>query len=56
MGVPVGQADGDHPALLSCGDCGEKFETDETMANGCPFCGAVSYDIEDGGDPSTWRD
>lgn len=59
MGVPIGEASGDHPALLECVECGERFETDETLANDCPHCGAHNHagraEIVDGGDPDGWR-
>lgn len=56
MGVPIGDAVGDHPALLECEDCGERYETDETMGNDCPHCGTSwGFEIIDGGDPDGWR-
>lgn len=45
MGVPVGDADGDHPVLLVCRSCGDPFETDETMNNACASCGSGRIDI-----------
>jgi len=44
MGVPVGESEGDLPVRLQCRSCGDEYETDETMTNECPFCGAVDYD------------
>lgn len=55
MGVPIGDVTGDHPALLECGDCAERYETDETMVNDCPHCGAWDFETIDGGDPDGWR-
>lgn len=55
MGVPIGEADGDHPALLECSGCGDRYETDETMLNDCPECGHPPAEIVDGGDPEGWR-
>lgn len=55
MGVPIGDADGDHPALLECQYCGTEYETDETTLNDCPECGRRDFEIEDGGDPNGWR-
>lgn len=58
MGVPIGEATGDHPALLECGDCGERYETDETMTNECPHCGGwldQEKGVITGGDPEHWR-
>lgn len=56
MGVPVGDATGDHPALLECQSCGDVYETDETMDNACPECKAHrAFEVVDGGDPATWR-
>lgn len=56
MGVPVGEAEGGHPALLECGECGARYETDETMGNDCPECGTHrGFDVIDGGDPDGWR-
>lgn len=57
MGVPIGDAEGDHAALLECGECGERYETDETMANDCPHCNThhPNPDVIDGGDPANWR-
>ncbi|QHS17950.1 hydrogenase maturation nickel metallochaperone HypA [haloarchaeon 3A1-DGR] len=55
MGVPIGDAEGNHTALLECGNCSERYETDETMGNECPHCGMVSFEIVTGGDPDAWR-
>lgn len=58
MGVPVGDANGSHVALLKCGDCGAYYETDETMGNECPDCHAVQYEILAGaqGQIDDWRE
>lgn len=59
MGVPVGQADGDHICLLECQDCGERYETDETMTNECPDCYSPSWEMVEGtgpGDDLSWRE
>lgn len=57
MGVRIGEATGEHVALLECRGCGDRFETDETQHNDCPHCGHhnTSPDVIDGGDPSNWR-
>lgn len=56
MGVPIGEATGNYPALLECGRCDEQYETDETMFNDCPNCGEQgNFEIVDGGDPDGWR-
>lgn len=59
MGVPIGGADGQHVALVECHGCGDRFETDETMTNDCPHCGAHNpasrIEVIDGGDPDGWR-
>lgn len=56
MGVGIGEADGDHPALLECHECGEEYETDETMFNDCPECGMQAFEVVvSGGDPNGWR-
>jgi Zn finger protein HypA/HybF involved in hydrogenase expression len=54
MGVHTGEADGDVPLLLACQHCGLEYETDETMGNDCPDCGAVDYEIVSTV-PSEWR-
>lgn len=59
MGVPIGEATGDHPALLECAGCGERYETDETMANDCPQgCTWDGYgaDIVSTDPAAPWRD
>lgn len=59
MGVPIGDADGEYIILLLCPECEEKFESDETMMNVCPDCGAPTNDVQDGyaTDPElSWRD
>jgi rubrerythrin len=56
MGVPVGEADGEHLSMLRCGECGNRYETDETLDNDCPYCNRSEWDLVDFGDPSTWRD
>lgn len=57
MGVAIGEAIGEHPALLECVGCGERFETDETLSNHCPHCmnPSAGFEVIDGGDPETWR-
>jgi predicted nucleic acid-binding Zn-ribbon protein len=47
MGVPVGEAAGEHIATLVCRNCETRYETDETMGNDCPGCGVTSFDIVD---------
>lgn len=59
MGVPIGEADGEHIALCECGDCGNRYEADESTINDCPECGSYSFEIVDGTatDPEmSWRD
>lgn len=57
MGVVIGEADGEHVLLAECGECGERYETDETMDNDCPHCGGrnVYPDVVESGDPDEWR-
>jgi Zn finger protein HypA/HybF involved in hydrogenase expression len=55
MGVPIGEATGDHIVLAHCSECKARFELDETMANDCPECGIPNPAVIDGGDPSGWR-
>jgi len=54
MGVPIGDAHGDYLTLLQC-ECDNEYETDETMANGCPECGRVSMDIISDDYSGDWR-
>lgn len=60
MGVPVGEAEGEYPALLRCTDCNTEYETDETMPNDCPNCHHLQWEeiTPDGAGytPSEWRE
>lgn len=60
MGVPVGEAEGDHPSLLRCNSdpCGgeTEYETDETMPNDCPECDWHTYTIVSTDPNAPWRD
>lgn len=58
MGAPLGEAPGDNPCLLQCLSCGEKYETDETMPNDCPYdgCGVQRFEIIDTDPDAPWRD
>lgn len=47
MGVPEGEATGDHILTLRCKECGTDYETDETMLNDCPECNFQSFEIRD---------
>lgn len=59
MGVSIGEADGEYVCLLECGECGKRYETDETRSNDCPECYRIQFEILDGynSDPElSWRD
>lgn len=45
MGVPVGEAAGDYPALMRCSECDARYETDETVDNYCPECGGFGENV-----------
>mgnify|MGYP006897002431 CR=1 FL=1 len=55
MGVPIGEAEGEHLALLRCDECDNRYETDETLDNDCPYCSRSNWDLVNFGEPSFWR-
>lgn len=46
---------GDHPLDVRCNQCGNDYRVDETVANDCPECGFIDFDVVDG-DPDVATD
>lgn len=38
---------GDHPLGVRCNNCGEDYRIDETVANDCPACGHIDFEVVD---------